>query len=112
MQQYDRKVLSQNELREFYGQFFERGPNCQLDPNRVPVALHPLIPYANFWGEPDDEFRSELLREAAAEVRRNLDFAVEQYVDVLREWLSRPDTISTSNEYVAFTNLLMVYDHP
>lgn len=105
------QTLSETEMAAFYGPFFARGAGLDLDTSLVPRELHPLLPYAAFWGEPDDADRAKLIDDAPGPIRANVAFVVRQYLAMLEDWLdSMPDKMSI--EFVAFCNLLMVFHDP
>jgi hypothetical protein len=58
-----------------------------LDPQNVPIELHPLIPYAEQWGITDDVIRGNALEKASPETLRDLVEAVHKYVKPLGSWL-------------------------
>jgi hypothetical protein len=60
------QVLNDEQMRRRYGAFYTESPKVAIDPNRVPKALHSLIPYAEFWGIADDWAREKHRCEGAA----------------------------------------------
>jgi|GEM_PF-3097759 len=48
------KVLTADEMRKFYGAFYEQGSRQRLNAANVPEGLRLLLPYAEFWGILDD----------------------------------------------------------
>ena len=111
-------------LSEEYGAFFSLGQKLRRDAgesevgrlrrDRIPEKLWPLIPYAEFWGIPDDGFREELVEQAPPEILRGLREAVSKHIASLLEWLAGHEAAKAtpSNEYVAFSAMLMAYDYP
>lgn len=89
--------------------------NASLDPSlrveRIPRDLHPLLPYVRTWAISDDYDRSELIRNASPEARRDAAQIIRRHLQRLEQWLwTNDDTMSP--EYVAFTNLLIVFHDP
>lgn len=80
-------VWTADETRSRYGKFYAQSSRMQLDPNRVPRHLWPLLPYAEFWRIPDEPARLHLVREAPLAVLRNFDAVVEAYENALQEWM-------------------------
>jgi hypothetical protein len=105
-------LLTSEEMRRVYGPFFKRSGKVPLDKTRVPAALWPLLPYAEFWGVGDDWTREALVRDSSAEVRENLKAAIAAFDDALDQWLAGPDAHSTvpSREYIAFSAMRMAAD--
>lgn len=110
------KILTAETMREMYGAFYLKRdsiveePMPKLDRNKIPEGYWPLIPYAEFWGVGDDCWREELVDKAPTAVRKNLHAAVESFD--LDPWLCGPENEAPklSDEYVAFTNMLMASD--
>src|SRR5262245_55325237 len=98
-------VLSREEMLELYGAFYNESPKTSIDPSRVPKAVHPLIPYAEFWGLADDFEREELIYRAPRRVLSNLAKSVDSLIDELEAWLAGDEANSPdpSDEYVAFS---------
>jgi hypothetical protein len=110
-------------LRESYGAFYDRGQKLRRDagadfgrlrPEKIPPQLWPLIPYAEFWGIPDDGFREKLVEEAPPPFLKQFREAVSGHESALLDWLAGPDAdrIPSSDEYVAFSAMLMASDDP
>lgn len=106
-----------------YGAFFARAQQLRIDagetieshltPDNVPKSLHPLLPYAEFWGISDDSYRIELVGQAPADIWRDFREAVSKYKMALLDWLSGPEAGSPpSQEYLAFSYMLQAYDWP
>ncbi len=106
------KALSKDEMAALYGKFFSRSAHMKIDPKNIPNDLVPLIPYAEFWGERDDVDRDQLINDAPPDVLRNLVAAVRQHIQSLQAWLTASNPTYPSEEYVAFTNLLIVFSDP
>ncbi len=82
------EVSTGRELMEKYGLTAENRPPIKLDPQNVPIELHPLIPYAEEWGITDDVIRGDALEKASLETLRDLVQTVHQYAKPLGKWLS------------------------
>ncbi len=95
-----------------YGSFFERSGNPHLDKARVPEDLWPLLPYAQFWGVPDDWQRESLVNDSPVQVIENLKAAVAAFEDGLDRWLAGPEAreANPSREYIAFSAMRMAAD--
>jgi hypothetical protein len=107
------EVLSAALMKQFYGNFYESGPNLQLDKTRIPEQFWPLIQYAEFWGASDDWKREDLVRSAPADVLQSLKHVVAAFDNAMDEWLAGPeaDDRPPSEEYVAFTAMRMAADY-
>ena len=107
------KVLDADGMKALYGDFYSSGARQRLNRMRVPAHLHVLLPYAAFWGVADDRLREALVDSAPKGVTRNLKAVIDRHDDALQEWLSGPESEAeeTSNEYVAFSALLMAADY-
>jgi hypothetical protein len=99
-------------MKRMYGTFFNESPKVTLSENRIPEKFWPLLPYAEFWGISDDWTRESLVRKASADVRRNLKEVVAVFDNALMEWLaeSEADSREPSDEYVAFSAMVMAAD--
>jgi hypothetical protein len=106
------KMLSRAELQTFYGAFYDR-PKRKLNPARIPSDLHPLIPYAEFWGIDDDFDREALVDAAPPGVVANLCAVVVQNNDAFDDWLAGAEANDPepSPEYCAFTTMRMAADY-
>ncbi len=81
--------------------------------DNVPSSLWPYIELAARWGIPDDGYRDEAVHQASTEELINFVKQVNGMdEDALDNWLVGPeaDSDNPSEEYVAFTCLLMAYD--
>jgi hypothetical protein len=80
----------------------------------VPQDLRLLIPYAEFWGIPDDGYRIELVLQAPPEIFREFREVVSKHEAILLKWLAGPeaDADMPTDEYVAFSAMLLAYDYP
>jgi hypothetical protein len=85
----------------------------RLDRRKVPEKFWPLLPYAEFWGIADDWARQDLLKQAPAEIQRNLKQVVATFDNALDEWLAGPeaDNPTPTDEYVAFCAMGMAADY-
>jgi hypothetical protein len=106
------EILSAEQMKRLYGRFYDRSPKFQLDRRRVPEKFWPLLPYAEFWGMADDSARQRLVKQAPAEIRRNLKQVVAAFDDALDEWLAGPeaDNPTPTDEYIAFCAMGMAAD--
>lgn len=102
-------IWSAEEIRQRYGDFYDRSPQLQLDKGAIPERFWPLIPYAEFWGIADDVTREELVIQAPFEVKRNFRDVITNLNADLNEWLAGPeaDNPDPSPEYVAFSAMRM-----
>ena len=107
------EILDAEGMKQRYGTFYDSSPKVQLDRQKVPEKLWPLLPYAEFWGIADDWTREDLLEEAPPEVQRNLKAVVAAYDGALNEWLAGLEASSRnpSDEYVAFVAMIMAADY-
>lgn len=105
-------ILNTDQMRQRYGSFYYQGSEKHLDRKNVPEPLWPLLPYATFWGSPDDWTREDLVEAASAQVKENLRTVVAYFDKQLDEWLAGPeaDNPRLSDEYIAFTALRMAAD--
>lgn len=105
-------VLSREEMRNQYGSFYEESSKLSLDKRKVPNNLHKLIPYVEFWGISDDLIRENLVEKAPQTVLKNLSAVIEEYDDMLDEWLcgEEAESENPSKEYVAFSAMRMAAD--
>jgi hypothetical protein len=105
------EIASGKVLREKYGLTAENRPSIRLDVSRVPEELRCWIPLAERWGIGDDLIREDCIEKATAEELREL---LEWQPDdgTLDAWLTGPESSGArvSEEYVAFTCLVMAYD--
>lgn len=106
------KVLTSEEMRDWYGPFYDQSPGQDLDPSKVPQGMRLLLPYAEFWGILDDWSREDLVAAAPVEVRKNLATIVTRFGGQFDDWLAGPEADSEvfSDEYVAFSALRMAAD--
>lgn len=110
-------------LSQKYGAFFEQGQKLRVDAgepaiaqfrrSKVPQALWPLLPYAEFWGIADDTYRIELISQAPTEIWRTFRETVSKHKPDLLNWLAAPeaDALPTP-EYLGFSFLLQAFDWP
>lgn len=108
VQQYE--VLSGKEMRERYNLTAENRPTIILNPENVPDAAKPLIPYAEKWGISDDLIRSAVLNKATIEELKELVRFMDG-IDFppIEAWLIGPEASGPdySDEYIAITCLFM-----
>lgn len=102
-------ILSAQQMKRWYGGFYDSSPKIRLDRSKVPEEFWPLLPYAEFWGIADDLTREILVKEAPADVQQDLKEAVTAFDDALDKWLAGPeaDNPNPSDEYVAFSAMRM-----
>ena len=102
-------ILSAEQMKRWYGSFYDRSPMLDLDQRKVPEEFWPLLPYAEFWGVADDLTREILVKQAPADVQHNLKEAVAAFDNALDEWLAGPeaDDPNPSDEYIAFSAMRM-----
>jgi len=107
------KAMTEDELRSFYGTFYAASPLVPIRTSHVPEPVRPLIPYARFWGIPDDRQRERLVASARPEVIEDLKSAIDSLSAELDEWLAGPEARSPqpSDEYVAFSAMRMAADY-
>jgi hypothetical protein len=112
MREGDFEILPAGEMRKKYGLTADNRPTIQLDPSKVPVGLHPLIPLAERFGISDDLIREDVVAKASPAEVEELRRIVNQYADALDQWLAGPeaDGPGYSDEYIAFSCLRMAAD--
>jgi hypothetical protein len=100
-----------------YGAVWLLSPRVVIDRRKVPNELHPIVPYAEFWGVSDDSIRQRLLESAPDDVLKNLKQTVRAYNKKLNAWLSSQEQSGRSPnprptlEYVTFVALIMAADY-
>jgi len=106
------EIYSADQMRKRYDSFYDQSPKQNLDRRKVPEELWPLLPYAEFWGIADELTRDILVKQAPADVQRNLKDAVATFENALEEWLAGPETDNPnpSDEYIAFAAMIMAAD--
>ncbi len=106
-------ISSAEQMKRWYGSFYNSSPKLHLDRRKVPEKFWPLIAYAEFWGIADDVTRENLVKQAPADVQHNLKEAVAAFDSALDEWLAGPeaDNPNPSDEYVAFSAMGMAADY-
>jgi hypothetical protein len=106
------QVLNAEQMRRRYGAFYTESPKVAIDPNRVPKALHRLIPYAEFWGVADDWARENIVAKAPHDIQKDLKEVVASFDDELDDWLAgdEADSPAPSPEYVAYSAMRMAAD--
>jgi hypothetical protein len=106
-------VLSNDQLKQMYGDFYESNPKVQFNNADVPDELQALVPYAVFWGVSDDIDRESLVDAAPAEVVKNLKYVVRAHSKPLNSWLAGPlaDKPPFSAAYIAFSAMRMAADY-
>jgi hypothetical protein len=103
------EVATGAELAAKHGLTAENRPRIKLDVSKIPPSLHPLIPYAEFWGVSDDIMREDLIEKASDADLYEFARTMERYWRELYDWLTSP-TESRQNldqEYVAFSAMGM-----
>ena len=104
-------IYSLPQMKEKYGAFYDAGQRLALRPSKVPAAVRPLLPYAEFWGLADDYAREALVGKAPKAVLKNLKGALALHAAQLDAWLAGPEADGKpSKEYVAFSALRMAAD--
>jgi hypothetical protein len=105
-------ILTAQQMRQHYGNFYDRISKLNLDQSKVPRELWPLLPYAEFWGIADDFMREELVDQAPADIQANFKRAVLANEDALEHWLAGPEADSTTptSEYIAFAAMFRAAD--
>jgi hypothetical protein len=108
-----RDILNAEQMKRWYGRFYNASPKLHLDRRRVPEKFWPLLPYAEFWGVSDDSKREHLIKQAPADIQQNLKEVVAAFDSALDEWLAGPeaDDPNPSDEYVAFSTMRMAADY-
>jgi hypothetical protein len=103
------RLLTNDQLKQRYGSFYDDRPWANLDPANVPRPLWSLIPYAELWGDPDDLSRDRRIMRAPEAAKADLGAAMRALGDVLDDWLMGPEADSEfpTDEYVAFTAMVM-----
>ena len=106
------KILTADQMRKKYGEFYETAGKLSFERESIPVELWPLIPYAEVWGISDDLCREELVNKAPRMAIDDLSSAIEQFDDEMDEWLAgdEADNESPSEEYIAFSAMRMAAD--
>ena len=105
--------MTEDELKSFYGPFYATSPLAPIRTSHVPEPVRALIPYARFWGIPDDRQREQLVDSARPDIIEDLKNAIDSLSAELDEWLAGPEARSPqpSNEYVAFSAMRMAADY-
>jgi len=105
-------ILSADQMQQRYGSFYDQSPRQNLDRRKVPEKLWPLLQFAEVLGNADDWTREDLVKQAPADVQRNLKDAVAAFENSLEEWLAGPesDNPNPSDEYIAFVAMIMAAD--
>lgn len=102
---------SRSRTMSAYPEFVNRARGGPLDPARVPESLIAAIPFAELWGEIDDDIREDLLEVAPPDARRDLLLLIEQIDDELDDWLAGPEADEMpSAEYLAFSAMRIAAD--
>jgi hypothetical protein len=102
-------ILSAEQMKRWYGSFYDSNPRLPLDRRKVPEKFWPLLAYAEFWGIADDLMRENLVKQAPSDVQLNLKEAVAAFDSAMDEWLAGPeaDDPNPTDEYVAFSAMRM-----
>jgi hypothetical protein len=113
-----------DDLESRYGAFFIEGLKLRrkagettdrnLLETEIPSELRPLLPYAAFWGIPDDTFRIELVQVAPEHLWKEFRDFVSLHEDALLDCLAGPEAKRSppSPEYLAFSFMLQASDWP
>jgi len=106
-------VLSAQEMKQWYGHFYDSSPKVRLNRASIAEQFWPLLPYAEFWGIADDWTREDLVKNAPPDVRENLKRVVAAFDNALDEWLAGPeaDSPNPTDEYIAFCAMGMAADY-
>jgi hypothetical protein len=101
----DWEVVPGAEVLRRHGSHLPKPP--VLDPSKVPVPLHALIPWVERFGVSDDVVRETLLDQANEEERSNARSAFAAHEAALMDWLAGPEANERplSREYIAFSAL-------
>jgi len=105
-------LLTETEMKEAYGEFFNSSPGVHFEIGEVPEELRPLMAYAKFWGVSDDWQREGLVQKAPILFKENLKAIVRSWDDELDVWLAGSEAASPdpSDAYVAFSAMRMAAD--
>lgn len=103
------EILPAGEMRLKYGLVADKRSVIKLDPKRVPKELHPLIPLAEKFGEPDDLIREDLFSKAPKHELAVLKQTLTRHDRQLDNWLAGPEANGPefSIEYIAFAAMRM-----
>jgi hypothetical protein len=80
-------VYDEHEMMQAYGDFYAVSSKACFNADDVPQELHPLVPYAEFWGIADDLQRENLIQAAPSQIASNLKSVVAEFDDHLDLWL-------------------------
>ncbi len=81
-----------------------------IDPEKIPAALRPLVPYARVWAIGDDEERLAFARRQSSEDKRAFVEAVRPLFDELEAWCaSRRSEAPVPDEVVLFDMMAEAY---
>lgn len=98
-------------LQRKYGLYAENRPAIRLDPEKVPVHLRRLIPFAEEWGIGDDIIRSDYERKASIERKRAFYRALSRDdQEAVRKWLDTFPPDSLTEEAAAFMYMALAHD--
>ena len=105
-------LLTAEQIRHKYGEFYESADRLSFERENIPAELWVLIPYAELWGVSDDLGREELVCKSPPGAIDDLCDAISQFEDELDKWLGgeEADSKSPSVEYVAFSAMRMAAD--
>ena len=85
----------------------------RLSKSKVPEELWAYIPLAEKYGISDDSYREIVLDALDKEEVMEITLFLEECEDQLEKWLAGTEAGSSNptNEYIAFTSLLMAADY-
>ncbi len=106
------EIAPAGQLQKKYGLYAENAPELHLDAAKVPKNLRHLIPLAEKFGVSDDIMRLDLMKKTPKAELKELQKVVMQHEELLLEWLagSAADQKTFSDEYIAFSAMLMAVD--
>ena len=106
MQEIPRKVLTREDLKHWCDELKFHPKSETIDPTEVPEHLSMLIPYAEIWGQRDEDRRNDVRRKTPPILRQHLIDAI--YLSgidrVLNDWfaLRRASGPPFADAYISF----------